>query len=181
MASKAGKTLVFVYGTLKRGQPNHQLLTDTSNGAAVLMTTAVTSVAFPLVIASRYNIPFLLDAPAKGKHVEGEVYEVDDLMLGKLDELEAHPKFYRRRLESMNRLEDKSIRNSSSNDKVDGDNSSITAYVYLLPNFKPAMLSLPMLTSYDTNGDHGLAYVPRYSREKDNISLWSEVTQPPSE
>jgi hypothetical protein len=45
---------------------------------------------------SRYHVPFLFRAPGHGHRVVGEVYEVDKAVLGKLDELEGHPHFYRR-------------------------------------------------------------------------------------
>lgn len=33
---------------------------------------------YPLVIASRYNIPYLIDVPGRGEFVVGEVYAIDD-------------------------------------------------------------------------------------------------------
>ena len=33
---------------------------------------------YPLVIASRYNIPYLLDVPGRGEFVVGEIYAIDD-------------------------------------------------------------------------------------------------------
>ena len=45
--------LVFVYGTLKSGQPNHSLLTAADTGQAELVAPAVTRRRLPLVIASR--------------------------------------------------------------------------------------------------------------------------------
>ena len=55
----------------------------------------------------RYNIPYLLDKPGTGHNICGEVYEVDEKMLGKLDELEDHPTYYERRLEKVTMMEDK--------------------------------------------------------------------------
>ena len=54
---------VFVYGTLKRKEPNHEKYLSTSK----FVTTACTIEKFPLVIASKYNIPFALDHPGLGK------------------------------------------------------------------------------------------------------------------
>ena len=62
----ATKTLSFVYGTLKRGQPNHYRL-GKEFGASLFIGTARSIQQFPLVIASKYNIPFLLYAAGKGK------------------------------------------------------------------------------------------------------------------
>ncbi len=63
----ASKMFAFVYGTLKKGEPNHYWLTDTANGTATFVGTGVTQNLFPLVIASRYNIPFLIDKQGTGK------------------------------------------------------------------------------------------------------------------
>lgn len=52
--------LVFVYGTLKRNQPNNYHLNDSKNGCAVFKSTASTIQKYPLVISTKYNIPFLL-------------------------------------------------------------------------------------------------------------------------
>ena len=97
---------VFVYGTLKRGQPNHHWLSEPENGIQTFLGKARSANKFPLVIASRYNIPYLLDLPGTGNNIAGEVYEVDEKMLGKLDELEDHPRYYERRLEQVTMVED---------------------------------------------------------------------------
>ena len=65
---------VFVYGTLKQGEPNHYLLENQTNGVGTYIGMAKTVKEFPLVIASRYNIPYVLDCPGKGLHIEGEIY-----------------------------------------------------------------------------------------------------------
>lgn len=56
---------VFVYGTLKRREPNHHWLTNESNGIAKFVSTGQTTQSYPLIIATKYNIPFLLDCPGK--------------------------------------------------------------------------------------------------------------------
>lgn len=61
------KHYVFVYGTLKEGEPNQHWLTNKNNGSAKLIGQATTTEKYPLVIASKYNIPFLLDKPGVGK------------------------------------------------------------------------------------------------------------------
>ena len=48
------KFLVFVYGTLKRGQPNHHWLSSAENGYQRFLGEGATVTQFPLVIASRY-------------------------------------------------------------------------------------------------------------------------------
>lgn len=75
--------LVFVYGTLKKslsvvkfffafykiffnliflkqGQPNHPVLVESKNGQAKFICNGQTLDRWPLVIASQYNIPYLL-------------------------------------------------------------------------------------------------------------------------
>lgn len=66
-SSSASNMFAFVYGTLKRGEPNHHWLTGTDNGSATFVGTGVTQNKFPLVIASCYNIPFLIDQSGTGK------------------------------------------------------------------------------------------------------------------
>lgn len=81
-------TLAFVYGTLKRGFGNHWLMQDQmAKGHARFVGVASTRSKFPLVCGP-FQVPFLLNIPSKGQRVRGEVYEIDDVALGKLDELE---------------------------------------------------------------------------------------------
>ena len=56
---------------------------------------------YPLVIASRFNCPFLLDLPNinNAKNIQGEIYEIDVQKLKHLDILEDYPKLYTRRKE----------------------------------------------------------------------------------
>jgi gamma-glutamylcyclotransferase (GGCT)/AIG2-like uncharacterized protein YtfP len=106
---------VFVYGTLKRGEPNHHWLSNPQNGFQEFLGAARMVRRFPLVIASRYNVPYLLDIEeeGKGEGVLGEVYRVDCSMLAKLDELEDHPRYYRRREELVTMMHDGQAEESS--------------------------------------------------------------------
>lgn len=58
---------VFVYGTLKKGEPNHHWITSKENGHAKFISNAQTIKKYPLIIASKYNIPFLLGNPGVGE------------------------------------------------------------------------------------------------------------------
>lgn len=87
---------VFVYGTLKNGQPNHYWLTEKKHGAAHFIETGTTQTKFPLIVASQYNVPFLLSAPGTGHYIKGEIYSVDEEMMKHLDELEDYPQLYDR-------------------------------------------------------------------------------------
>lgn len=75
---------VFVYGTLKRGFPNHQ----GAMSMAAYIGEVCTLVAFPLVVGGRWFSPYLLDEPGTGQRVNGELFSVDDAGLAMLDELE---------------------------------------------------------------------------------------------
>lgn len=87
---------VFVYGTLKNGQPNHHWLTTPSNGYAKFLCLGRTIEKLPLVIGTRYNIPFLLNRINFGHRISGEIYEVDEQSFANLDILEDYPKWYGR-------------------------------------------------------------------------------------
>jgi gamma-glutamylcyclotransferase (GGCT)/AIG2-like uncharacterized protein YtfP len=76
---------LFVYGTLMRGQHHH----DTLAGAR-FVGSAQTLPAYDLVQIDYY--PALI---AGGEAcVQGELYEVDDTTLARLDELEEVPHYY---------------------------------------------------------------------------------------
>ena len=54
---------IFVYGTLKTGEPNHYWFEEASvsHGASVeLVGAGVTQERLPLIIATEFNIPMLL-------------------------------------------------------------------------------------------------------------------------
>lgn len=85
------------------------------------------------------------------QHVVGEVYEVDDVMLAKFDELEAHPDYYTRILEEVQLI-------SKNEGRI------LKPWIYFLKNFRPELLDLPCLSDYSSEGSHGLKYVSRYNR-----------------
>lgn len=78
---------VFVYGTLLAGQPNHHVL-----AGARFLGPARTLPAFELVSLGPY--PALV--PGGATAVVGEVYEVTDAGLARLDWLEGYPDLYDR-------------------------------------------------------------------------------------
>jgi gamma-glutamylcyclotransferase (GGCT)/AIG2-like uncharacterized protein YtfP len=82
------KHAVFVYGTLLSGEGNHRLL---AGGA--FLGDARTAPGFEL-----YDLGAFPGMVARGAGVvAGEVYGVDDATRARLDALEGHPQFYRRR------------------------------------------------------------------------------------
>ncbi|XP_044949951.1 putative gamma-glutamylcyclotransferase At3g02910 [Hordeum vulgare subsp. vulgare] len=94
------RTLVFTYGTLKRGFSNHGLLQDlTRAGDAAFVAAAATAEPLPLVCGP-YRVPFLLNLP--GEHgcqrVKGELYSVTARGLARLDELEGVSRAHYERL-----------------------------------------------------------------------------------
>lgn len=51
-----------------------------------------------MMIATRHNLPFLLNKPGIGHSIVGEVYEIDQQMLKSLDDFEEYPLIYDRQL-----------------------------------------------------------------------------------
>lgn len=81
------KHAVFVYGTLKKGMSNHFFLRESR-----FLGRAATAEPYALY---EDEYPIVTRTPAVGP-VQGEVYEVDDKILRRLDILEQHPDYYRR-------------------------------------------------------------------------------------
>ena len=84
----AKTTIVFTYGTLKRGFSNHVLMQDLiRSGDASFKGVYQTLEKYPLVCGP-YRVPFLLNKPGSGQRVTGELYAVSPRGLSRLDELE---------------------------------------------------------------------------------------------
>lgn len=81
---------VFVYGTLKKHHPNHRLL---QAGSAVFLGPHVTAPVFKMVSCGGY--PGVLEGGSTTIH--GEVYEVDEITMSRLDSLEGYPTYYNRK------------------------------------------------------------------------------------
>ncbi|XP_047410170.1 gamma-glutamylaminecyclotransferase [Sciurus carolinensis] len=147
--------LVFVYGTLKRGQPNHKVLLDSANGSAAFRGQGRTAEPFPLVIAGEHNIPWLLHLPGRGHHVAGEIYRVDEQMLRFLDDFEGCPHMYQRTAVPVEVL-------TWEGEGSPGDR--VQCFVYSTATSPPEWAHLPHHKSYDAQGPHGLRYNPRENR-----------------
>lgn len=81
---------VFVYGTLKLGYGNNRLLHD-----GVFVGPGIT--VRPFQMRTTPGFPVVFDVNAEPLHnIAGEVYEVNDEILSRLDQLEGHPRWYRR-------------------------------------------------------------------------------------
>lgn len=78
--------LVFVYGTLKQGFPNHA-----RNPGRRIDGLYRTRLAFPLYVVRLVNeerAPWLVDSPGLGRPVAGQVFEVDGPTLQAMDAFE---------------------------------------------------------------------------------------------
>lgn len=130
---------LFVCGALKYGQPNHSILANPANGYAKFWCRATTTEKLPLVIATRYNIPFLLNKPGVGNYVIGEIYEVDHKMLNVLDNLEDCQDIYSREMHNMN---------------IGVGEGTVPCWVYLLQKYPEKLLDLPYLAQYKNSAAH---------------------------
>lgn len=77
---------VVVYGTLKQGHPNHDVMIS-AEGSLLGTTTVPNATMFDLG-------PFPAVSFDDGKGIYGEVYEVKNI--DPVDRLEGHPHFYQR-------------------------------------------------------------------------------------
>src|SRR5262245_6257639 len=86
-------SLVFVYGTLKRGYGNHRLLLDATfvSEGQTIARCRLFDAGFP-VLRRRLNRDGPWNAP-----VRGEVFEVTAQQLARLDSLEGEGRMYHRR------------------------------------------------------------------------------------
>lgn len=86
--------LVFVYGTLKEGFPNH----DRYMLQARRVGTFRTRERYRLVLNGDRHSPCMIAGPGRGRRVVGELYEVDRAGLARMDRLERidFPDGYRR-------------------------------------------------------------------------------------
>ena len=142
--------LVFVYGTLKRGEPNHSLIEPGSaSGQSLLIGTGITQNKFPLVVAGIYNIPYLLDAVGKGNLISGEIYSVDQQGLDSLDILEGAPKHYQRRREDI--IIQECLLSTTTETEHFKPATIVNCWVYVCGNFRKELLQLPFLTYYHNN------------------------------
>nr|CAB3248923.1 putative gamma-glutamylcyclotransferase CG2811 [Phallusia mammillata] len=143
---------IFVYGTLKDGFPNNYLLKNKDYGKCTFCYNARTVNKYPLVVATEYDIPFMLDLEETGHCIDGEVYDVDNIMLKKLDEIESHPRFYRRTPIKVMPLQT-------------DDDSIVECETYLLVDFNPDLLKMKFIKIYQNS----LKYVPSDKRPQDEI------------
>lgn len=121
---------VFVYGTLKRGFPNHPYMSG-----ATFIGEARTRDAYPLVVGGTWFTPYLIPERGSGHPVKGELWEVPEAMMPALDELESThlPNGYRRELIPIETL---------------GDGASVEAWAYFRKREHIAVIHTGNLDDY---------------------------------
>ena len=81
--------LVAVYGTLKKGHSNYFHYLESSK----YIGSGTTKDKYPLIIQ---GLPYLVNKRGVGHNVEVDVFKVSDNTFEMLDQLEGHPRWYRR-------------------------------------------------------------------------------------
>lgn len=89
-------TTVFVYGTLKKGKVRHRHM-----AGATFHREARTTAKYALYQAPDADYPCLVDDETDGVAVEGELWEVPDECLARLDVVEGVPDWFQRRAISL--------------------------------------------------------------------------------
>lgn len=112
---------LFVYGTLQRGFGNHRRLADAqfiSSGTSV-KPYVLFNCGFPMAV------PF---TEAQDTHpllpITGEVFEVTEKQLNSCDQLEGHPRWYKR-----------------DTIQINTDNGIVDAMIYEMPSWSNSHLS----------------------------------------
>jgi gamma-glutamylaminecyclotransferase len=86
---------LFVYGSLRRGLPNHFLLEK-----SIYMGTYSTVDKYHMIGQVSKSFPYVVAetefADTNPTHIIGELYDIEADVLKDLDELEGHPDFYTR-------------------------------------------------------------------------------------
>lgn len=149
---------IFVYGTLKTGEPNHYWFEEASanDGARVdLVGAGITLEKLPLIVATEFNIPMLLDSPGVGLHIKGEVYTIDEKVLDHLDILEAYPGLYNRKVM-----------------KVDVEGNICDCWTYMMSGFREELLGETFIDEYSSKK---IPWNRDYLKEKDGDYLYNLI------
>ncbi|WP_218509409.1 gamma-glutamylcyclotransferase family protein [Variovorax sp. dw_308] len=111
-----------MFGTLKQGFPNFA-----TNEGRRIAGEFVTVESYPLYLVGERHSPWMIDLPGQGHRVAGQLFEVDEGALARMDALEriTEPDGYRRlRIGVVKR--------------GDEDGESVEAFVYLQPTMPRA-------------------------------------------
>mmetsp|Transcript_51055 Transcript_51055/g.153459 ORF Transcript_51055/g.153459 Transcript_51055/m.153459 type:complete len:188 (-) Transcript_51055:705-1268(-) len=132
---QTAKTLLFVYGTLKRDFYNYDayLKPAVHHRRAAFLGAGRTSDAYPLVVRGPRHIPALLDRPGDGHRVRGEVYRISDRTLRAMDLLEGVSNgHYVRKETTVALVGGEEEEDDDENDENDKDRERLlTCWVYL--------------------------------------------------
>jgi gamma-glutamylaminecyclotransferase len=134
MSNRQDKHLVAVYGTLKSDESNHRLLSGSPNhqgeaSDSVLIGSGTTHPNYDLLEMGAFP------GAIYGNHrLMVEVYEVNNRVLARLDQLEGHPSFYERTLIP-----------------VELDNGEVVeSWIYTISHLSSHYNSRPLCTNFDT-------------------------------
>ncbi|CAM6057371.1 unnamed protein product [Sphagnum tenellum] len=171
--TSSSRSLAFVYGTLKQGFSNHWLMEDVmTKGHARFVGIASTKKRYPLVCGP-FQVPFLLDMPACGCHVRGELYEVDRVAIDHLDELEGVSKgHYVRRPLALTGLQSLQFFNYDPSGEIQAE-----AYFAAAPLTQGLAASSAHIEAYTKK--QTVNYVPRKDRPQnrtflEHVNAWIE-------
>ena len=131
---------VFVFGTLKQGFPNFAV-----NRGIRVPGEFVTVQCLPLYLVGERHSPWLVNAPAQGHRVAGQVFDVDAATLDDMDRLERvhEPDGYRR-------LPLEVVARGAAAD----DRRTVFAYLKQPEHFDPAHVRLGPLAEYTLEHAH---------------------------
>ena len=122
---------VFVYGSLLSNLGNHHILVDLQSHARLLSAECLTIDKFYLTGLKSNEHPYLSEVPLHKDQnsymIKGELYQVSDDALSKLDWFEEHPIEYFRSVINVNDISGTAASGSESP-------SVILANIYLLKN-----------------------------------------------
>ncbi|KAG8282234.1 hypothetical protein J6590_040466 [Homalodisca vitripennis] len=142
---------VFIFGAMKRGEPMHHWLENPENGFCQFITKARTMEKFPMVIATKYNVPIVFYKPDVGHHIHGELYEMNLRMIKKLDKYEYLPS------EIIARIETIMYNDSKTQELVKRPAIMYVKYYLDIDNWE----QLPLIADYHSKGSHGLEFKER--------------------
>lgn len=138
---------VFVYGTLKKGFPNHD---SVGMGQYRCLGRFRTMQAYPLVVGGQWCSPCLINEPGDGHRVEGETYLVDQEGLDNLDRLESVGRsdgYERIRIEIV----------------AQAGGKPLSAWAYLKERARISPIHSEALTSYELTAEYP-RYIPKWER-----------------
>jgi gamma-glutamylcyclotransferase (GGCT)/AIG2-like uncharacterized protein YtfP len=85
------KTYIFVYGSLKKGFENHDILSE-----ANYISKAKTLRKFAMYKEENQDYPYIIDDAKHGQNIDGEVYEITRKdILQRVDDFEGAPTYFK--------------------------------------------------------------------------------------